>query len=137
MLIAHITPCSLSSRSIASLVLSDTVTMHYVGTLLDGTKVCTHPSDLSSPTVFLTDDICSLSLFPSGPSINAKFDPARPPQFDSSRDRRAPFVTRIGVGSVIRGWDEGPHLSVMHLLMLSCAHLTLSLRYRHSSTIIG
>lgn len=41
------------------------------------------------------------------------FDP-HTPQFDSSRDRRAPFVTRIGVGSVIRGWDEGPHLSVMH-----------------------
>lgn len=28
-------------------------------------------------------------------------------QFDSSRDRSVPFVTKIGVGAVIRGWDEG------------------------------
>lgn len=27
-------------------------------------------------------------------------------KFDSSVDRGGPFVTRIGVGQVIRGWDE-------------------------------
>ncbi|KAF9445609.1 FK506-binding protein 1A [Macrolepiota fuliginosa MF-IS2] len=49
----------------------DTVEIHYVGTLADGTE------------------------------------------FDSSRKRKKPFVTKIGVGAVIKGWDEGvPQLSV-------------------------
>ncbi|CAO3678707.1 unnamed protein product [Umbelopsis vinacea] len=49
----------------------DCITIHYVGTLLDGTK------------------------------------------FDSSRDCPEPFQCTIGVGQVIRGWDEGvPKISL-------------------------
>ncbi|KDE02436.1 FK506-binding protein 1 [Microbotryum lychnidis-dioicae p1A1 Lamole] len=57
----------------------DTVSMHYVGTLLNGNK------------------------------------------FDSSRDRGQPFQTKIGVGQVIKGWDEGvPQLSLGQKAKLTC-----------------
>ncbi|KAM0789260.1 FK506-binding protein 1 [Microbotryomycetes sp. NB124-2] len=58
----------------------ETVTMHYTGTLLDGSK------------------------------------------FDSSRDRGQPFKTKIGVGQVIKGWDEGvPQLSLGQRATLTCS----------------
>ncbi|KZW00871.1 peptidyl-prolyl cis-trans isomerase FKBP1A, partial [Exidia glandulosa HHB12029] len=42
-------------------------------------------------------------------------------KFDSSRDRGAPFVVEIGVGRVIKGWDEGVvQLSVGEKALLTC-----------------
>merc|ERR1712139_216903 len=58
----------------------DKLTMHYTGTLTDGSK------------------------------------------FDSSRDRGSPFQFQIGVGQVIKGWDEG----VIQMSLNQRAKLTIT-----------
>lgn len=50
-------------------------------------------------------------------------------KFDSSRDRNKPFVCRIGVGELIRGWDDG----VLKLSRGQRAKLTCSPDYAYGS----
>lgn len=54
-------------------------------------------------------------------------------KFDASRDRGRPFETAIGVGQVIRGWDEG----VTQLSLGQKAKLTISPDYGYGASGIG
>ncbi|KAF8972526.1 hypothetical protein BDZ97DRAFT_1752428 [Flammula alnicola] len=50
-------------------------------------------------------------------------------KFDSSRDRGSPFMTEIGTGKVIKGWDEG----VLQLSIGQKAVLTASPDFAYGS----
>lgn len=68
----------------------DRVSIHYVGTLMDGTKFDSSrdrcvPVHTTAPTTAMLTYLFFLSF----------------------SSRGSPFQTEIGVGKVIRGWDEG------------------------------
>ena len=54
-------------------------------------------------------------------------------KFDSSRDRGQPFVFTIGVGQVIKGWDEG----VAQMSVGERANLTISPDYGYGARGAG
>lgn len=54
-------------------------------------------------------------------------------QFDSSVDRGQPFVTKIGVGQVIKGWDEG----VVKMSLGEKATLTMTSDYGYGAAGAG
>ena len=51
-------------------------------------------------------------------------------KFDSSYDRNSPFEFQIGVGQVIRGWDEG----VLTMKVGEKARLTIQPEYGYGSS---
>jgi len=50
-------------------------------------------------------------------------------KFDSSRDKNRPFKTQIGVGKVIKGWDE----AFQKISLNEIARLTISPDYAYGS----
>jgi len=54
-------------------------------------------------------------------------------KFDSSRDRGQPFKFKIGVGQVIKGWDEG----VAQMSIGEQAKLTISSDYGYGAAGVG
>ncbi|AZQ74339.1 FKBP-type peptidyl-prolyl cis-trans isomerase [Streptomyces luteoverticillatus] len=54
-------------------------------------------------------------------------------KFDSSHDRNEPFKTPIGIGKVIKGWDEG----VPQMSLGERARLTITPDYAYGSGAVG
>lgn len=54
-------------------------------------------------------------------------------KFDSSRDRNQPFVFKLGMGEVIKGWDEG----VAQMTLGQRALLTCTPDYAYGSQAVG
>jgi FKBP-type peptidyl-prolyl cis-trans isomerase len=54
-------------------------------------------------------------------------------QFDSSRDRGKPLTFMIGIGSVIKGWDEG----IMEMKLGEVATLEVSADYGYGADGAG
>ncbi len=54
-------------------------------------------------------------------------------KFDSSVDRKKPFEFTIGVGQVIKGWDEG----VITMKLGECATLNISADYGYGARGAG
>ncbi|XP_052778187.1 uncharacterized protein LOC128215542 isoform X1 [Mya arenaria] len=68
----------------------------------------------------------SLSMHYTGTLTDGK-------KFDSSRDRGKPFSCKIGVGQVIKGWDEG----VMTMSVGERAKLTITPDYGYGAAGAG
>merc|ERR1739838_312419 len=68
------------------------------------------PNSEDKPTVG-----CNVMVHYTGTLTNGK-------KFDSSRDRGQPFVFPLGIGKVIKGWDEGvAQMAKGHRAKLTCS----------------